>query len=79
MYYVCSDDVVYCADITLFLYATSGGWPVPTGSFSRRFLVIHSLKGHSAPFSMCKLHLHPILHKLNMRNDREKVQFLSDI
>ena len=34
-------------------------------ALSRRFLVIHSLKWHSAPYSRCKLRLNPILQTLN--------------
>ena len=44
--------------------------------------VIHSLKGQALLFSICKLRLHPLNtmnHTKLMRNDREKVHFLSDI
>ena len=37
-YYVCSDDVTYCADVTLFLHATSDGRPLPTASSCESFI-----------------------------------------
>ena len=69
-----------------FLQLTSGRLLLPTDFLTLRLLEIHSLKWYFAPFSRCKLCFHPKLSPLNTldhakwtRNDRDKVQFWSNI
>ena len=68
-----------------FLQLTSGRL-LPTDFLTLRLLEIHSFKWYFAPFSRCKLCLHPKLSPLNTldhakwtRNDCDKVQIWSNI
>ena len=69
-----------------FLQLTSGRLLLPTYFLTLRLLEIHSFNWYFAPFSRCKLCLHPKLSPLNtldhakwMRNDWDKIQFWSNI
>ena len=56
-------DIAYCADLTLFLHATSGGLS-QTAAFSlRRFLAFHCFKCYLASF-----YRYTILCRLNTLN-----------
>ena len=73
--------------MVFFLHLTSGRMLLPTDFLTLRLLeMIYSLKWYFAPFSRCKLCLHPKLSPLNTldhakwtRNDWDKVQFWSNI
>ena len=47
-----TDDITYCADLTLFLHATSGGLSITDCSiFLDRFLAFHRFKCYLGSFS----------------------------
>ena len=61
-------DVIYCADLMLFLHATSGGLSL-TGAFSlRRCLAFHCFKCYLALCSGYKTLFYPISCRLNLLN-----------
>ena len=69
-----------------FLQLTSGRLLLSTDFLTLRILKINSLKWYFAPFSWCKLCLHPKLSALNTldhakwtQNDWDKVRFWSNI
>ena len=47
-------DVTYCADVTLFLHATSGGLSLTAAFSLHGFLVFHCFKCYLASFSLYK-------------------------
>ena len=74
------------ARLNVFFLQLTTGRLLPTDFLTLRLLEIHSLKWYFAPFSRCKLCLHPKLSPLNTldhakwtRNDWDKVQFWSNI
>ena len=52
-------DVTYCADVTLFLHATSGGLSLTAAFSLRRFLAFHCFKCYLASFSRYKTAFSP--------------------
>ena len=61
-------DVIYCADVTLFLRATSGGLSQTSAFSLRRFLAFYCFKYYLASFSRYKTAFYPILFRLNTPN-----------
>ena len=59
-------DVIYCADVTLFLHATSGGLSLT--AVLRRFLAFYCFKCYLGSFSRSRLRFHPILYPTNTLN-----------
>ena len=61
-----TDDVTYCADVTLFLRTTSGGLSLTAAffwtDFSRRFIALNAIWAH---FLGTKLCFYPMLYLLN--------------
>ena len=47
-------DVTYCADVTLFLHATSGGLSLNAGFSLRQFLAFYCFKCYLVTNSRCK-------------------------
>ena len=55
-------DNTYCADVTLFLHATSGGLSMTVAFFLHRFLTLYCFKYYLGSFSRCKTAFSPILY-----------------
>ena len=80
---ISSNDVTYCATyLFIYFFSATDVWQTTTANRFLRLLEIHSLKRYFAPFSRCRLCLHPKLSPLNTldhakwtRNDWDKVQF----
>ena len=47
-------DITYCADVTLFLHATSDGLSLIAALFLRRFLAFYCFKFYLGSYSKCK-------------------------
>ena len=60
-----TEDVTYCADVTPFLHATSGGLS-QTAALFLRFIVLNAIWPH---FLDTKLRFYPILCRLNTLNN----------
>ena len=52
-------DVTYCADVTLFLYAMSGGLSLTAAFFLRQLLAFFCFKCYFGSFSKCKTAFSP--------------------
>ena len=58
-------DVTYCADVTLFLHATSGGLSLNAGFSLQRFLAFYCFKCYFVSVSSCKTTFLPSIMPLN--------------
>ena len=61
-------DITYCADVTLFLHATSGGIPLTATFFWTDFsrsIALNAIWAHSLGTKLC---FYPILYLLNTLN-----------
>ena len=61
-------DVTYCANVTLFLYATSGRLSLTAAFFLCPFLAFFALSAIWSHFLGAKPRFHPLVYLLNMLN-----------
>ena len=76
-----TDDVTYCADVTCFLHATSGGLSLTVAFFLCRFFVFYCFKCDLASFSRCKTAFSPnsMPHKHVEQIDAKWLEKFSDV